>query len=119
MNSTLAPHLHPSTLTPSPFLSCRYAYPDSAWGTTSSLLQCMEALGAPARWTCAWKSVFFKRVLGEPAPDPANPMSVFVCGDDKEAKVGGALQGPIEHHVDRHHSQSRFAESAFCALIWF
>mmetsp|Transcript_26083 Transcript_26083/g.56967 ORF Transcript_26083/g.56967 Transcript_26083/m.56967 type:complete len:243 (+) Transcript_26083:171-899(+) len=63
-----------------------YAYPDSAWGSTSSLLLSQEALGVPARWTCAWKSVFFKRVLGEPAPDPDNPMSVFVCGDDKEAK---------------------------------
>mmetsp|Transcript_37500 Transcript_37500/g.110761 ORF Transcript_37500/g.110761 Transcript_37500/m.110761 type:complete len:245 (-) Transcript_37500:341-1075(-) len=63
-----------------------YAYPDSAWGTTSSLLLSQEALGVDARWTCAWKSVFFKRVLGDPAPDAANPMSVFVCGDDPGAK---------------------------------
>ncbi|KAG1665112.1 hypothetical protein FOA52_007803 [Chlamydomonas sp. UWO 241] len=64
-----------------------YAYPDSAWGTTSSMLMAQEALGVPAKWTCAWKSVFFKRVLGDPAPDPANPMSVLVCGDDAGAKA--------------------------------
>lgn len=63
-----------------------YAFPDSAWGTTSSLLMNQEALGVPARWTCAWKAVFFKRVLGDPAPDPSNPMSVMICGDDQEAK---------------------------------
>eukprot|EP00955_Chlamydomonas_euryale_P117262 366462-Chlamydomonas_euryale.AAC.47 len=78
--SSTPPALHPSTSRPffprlpstttastSPRLGARrYAYPDSAWGTTSSLLLSQEALGVDARWTCAWKSVFFK-VWGSPA----------------------------------------------------
>lgn len=63
-----------------------YAYDDSHWGRTSSLLLNQEALGVPARWTCAWKHVFFKRLMADPVNDLQNPFSVLVCGDDQDAK---------------------------------
>lgn len=63
-----------------------YALDDSHWGRTSSLLLNEAALGAPATWLSAWKHVYWKLLLGEPAPDVDDPHSVFVCGDNEEAK---------------------------------
>lgn len=60
-----------------------YFFDESQWGQTSSVLLNQKALGVPARWTTAFKSTFWK--LLEELPEPENPHSTFVAGDDEEA----------------------------------
>jgi predicted dinucleotide-binding enzyme len=57
---------------------------ESHLGQTSSTLLNRDALGAPARWTTAFKATIFL-FLREDPPDVNNPHTTFVAGDDPEA----------------------------------
>ncbi|KAH9551236.1 hypothetical protein CY35_09G004600 [Sphagnum magellanicum] len=57
---------------------------ESEWGKISATLLNRDALGAPARWTTAFKATIF-HFLREDLPDVNNPHTTFVAGDDPEA----------------------------------
>ncbi|CAM6037191.1 unnamed protein product [Sphagnum compactum] len=85
-----------------------YLFGESDWGQISSTLLNRDALGAPARWTTAFKATFAK-FLREELPDVNNPHTTFVAGDDPEAVATtialveiipgfkGANAGPLEN----------------------
>ncbi|CAM6059928.1 unnamed protein product [Sphagnum tenellum] len=85
-----------------------YLFGQSEWGRISSTLLNRDALGAPARWTTAFKATF-AHFLREDLPDVNNPHTTFVAGDDPEAVATtialvetipgfkGANAGPLEN----------------------
>ncbi|CAK9238712.1 unnamed protein product [Sphagnum jensenii] len=84
------------------------SFGENEWGRISSTLLNRDALGAPARWTTAFKATF-AHFLREDLPDVKNPHTTFVAGDDPEAVATtialvetipgfkGANAGPLEN----------------------